>query len=56
MAQAPADQVEQLFDRLNTALKNNQAKRGLKAVDESEQDDSLWKGSELPQGIGPSRT
>ena len=30
-----ADQVEALFDRLNTALKNGQNKRALKAADES---------------------
>ena len=37
MAAAEAvDQVEGLFARLETAVKNGQAKRGLKAADESE--------------------
>ena len=30
------DQVEGLFARLETAVKNGQAKRGLKAADDSE--------------------
>lgn len=31
-----AEQVEALFARLDTAVKNGQSKRGLKAADESE--------------------
>jgi hypothetical protein len=39
MANETVEQIEGLFSRLETAVKNGQAKRGLKAADESE----LWR-------------
>ena len=45
-ANETVDQVEGLFSRLETALKNGQAKRSLKAADESE-----WRCLCRPRGL-----